>query len=316
METPSIETITAILRKHRNILYLEQIEQVELALIGQGEANINLLVTVNRSHRFNIRIGLRGKESERTLQSEFEVLQLLPSGIGPGVFALDFSQTHLPQPYLLLQYITGALKKTWDLADLQLHAHTLARLHQRKFDGHGPIGQLSEAPYDFLYRFDVALNYWQSHHPYLLEIPVVQRLFRPIRHFIVAHRDLFMALRHFTIVHGDLHPLNILFNGDQLCYIDWEMAAIGDPALDVSMIGWDIETSWQMELTGDHIRDFLDTYLALEPDDTLPQRREVWMIYTMFFDQLYHRTQIPNDVTGRQLYTVQQIESYLTQRFL
>ena len=65
METPSIETITAILRKHRNILCLEQIEQVELALIGQGEANINLLVTVNQSHRFNIRIGLRGAVGQK-----------------------------------------------------------------------------------------------------------------------------------------------------------------------------------------------------------------------------------------------------------
>jgi hypothetical protein len=36
----------------------------------------------------------------------------------------------------------------------------------------------------------------------------------------------------------------------------------------------------------------------------------------MFFDQLYHRTQISSDTTERQAYTVQQIEIYLTQRFL
>jgi hypothetical protein len=40
------------------------------------------------------------------------------------------------------------------------------------------------------------------------------------------------------------------------------------------------------------------------------------MVSTMFFDQLYHRTQIPSDSTGKQAYTVQQIETYLNARFL
>ncbi len=71
-----------------------------------------------------------------------------------------------------------------------------------------------------------------------------------------------------------------------------------------------------MELTGERLDSFLDTYLALEPDDTLRQRRDLWMVYTMFFDQMYHRTQISTDSTGKQAYTVRQIETYLTDRFL
>jgi aminoglycoside phosphotransferase (APT) family kinase protein len=316
MDAPTIETVTAIIRKHRDVLALAEIDHVASSVIGQGEASLNVLVTVNRSQRFNLRIGLRGKESERTLQAEFDMLQVVPEGIGPRAFVVDFSQTHLRQPYMLLEYIPGELKKTWDTEDLLAHARALARLHKRKFDRHGAISDLSNRSYDFLHRFDVALNYWQTHHPYLLDIAIVQRLLPPIRQFVNDHNDLFTSLRRFTIVHGDAHPLNVLFRGDRVYYIDWEQATIGDPACGVAMVGWDIATSWQMQLAGEQLDRFLDAYLSLEPDETLRERRDVWMVYTMCFDQMYHRTQIPTDSTGRQAHTVQQIETYLVDRFL
>ena len=68
MELPSLETIAAILQCHRNSLGLAQISQIETALLGQDEANLNVLVTVNQAQRFNLRIGLREAESERMLQ--------------------------------------------------------------------------------------------------------------------------------------------------------------------------------------------------------------------------------------------------------
>lgn len=313
---PTIETVTAIVEKHRDRLGLEQIEQVNTALIGRGEANLNVLVRVNQSQCFNLRIGLRNQESERNLQNEFEVLKIAPKEVGPSAFAIDFQQTNLPQPYILIEYIDGRLKQQWNLSDLQAHARTLAHLHQRKFCGHGAVHHLSNAPYDFVHRFDVAVNYWRIHHPYLFDIPIVKRLLPSIHKFVTLHNNLFMGLRHFTIIHGDAHPLNILFSNNRIRYIDWERAAIGDPASDIAMIGWDIATSWQMELTSEWFNSFLDTYLALEPDVTLCQRRDVWMVYTMFFDQMYHRTQMTPDLTDKHSYTVQQIETYLTTRFL
>ena len=316
MEPPSLETIAAILQRHRDSLGLEQVDQVETALLGQDEANLNVLVTVNQAQRFNLRIGLRDSESERTLQREYDVLQLVPAGIGPRAYVVDLSRTQLRQPYMLLDYLAGELKTTWEMSDLEAHARTLARLHQQKFAQHGATGHLSDQPYDFLHRFDTGVTYWQTHHPYLLDIPVVQRLLPAIRQFVGANTEPFAHLHRFTLVHGDAHPLNILFQGDRVAYIDWEWAAIGDPAQDIAMLGWDVATAWQLELTGERLDAFLDTYLALQPDDTLHLRRDLWMVSTMFFDQLYHRTQIATDTTGRQAYTVQQIESHLSARFL
>jgi len=316
MDIPPYETVAALIQCHRDSLRLEQVDQVETALLGQGEANLNVLVTVNQSQRFNLRIGLRKAESERTLQREYDLLQLVPAGIGPRTYGLDFSRRKLPQPYMVLDYLAGELKTAWDITDLEAHACTLARLHQQKFAQHGAIGQLSDPPYDFLHRFDTGVTYWQTHHPYLLDIPVVQRLLPAIRQHISDNNELFLDLRRFTLVHGDAHPLNILFDGDHISYIDWEWAAIGDPAEDIAMLGWDVATVWQMALIGERLDGYLAAYLVLEPDDTLRERRDLWMVSTMFFDQLYHRTQIPSDTTGKQAYTVQQIEAYLNNRFL
>jgi aminoglycoside phosphotransferase (APT) family kinase protein len=315
MQLPSHETIMVIVKHHRNTLHVEQIDHLDVSLLGQGEANLNVRVIVNQTQPFNLRIGLRNEASERTLQSEFDVLQLVPPGIGPHAFVVDVSRAYLPQPYSILQYLPGELKTAWSDMDLETHAHALAQLHHHKFDQHGSVDRLTDAEFDFLHRFEVALRYWQTYHSDLFYLPSVQRLLPAIRHFVTDHNKLFTELRAFTIVHGDLHPLNILFHGNHLCYVDWEGASIGDPAQDIAMIGWDIATAWQMELTGQRLDMFLDTYLSHEADPTLRLRRDLWMVYTMFFDHLYHRTQISTDSTGKQAYTVRQIEAYLTDRF-
>ncbi len=48
------------------------------------------------------------------------------------------------------------------------------------------------------------------------------------------------------------------------------------------MLGWDVATAWQMELRGERLDGFLAAYLALEPDETLRERRDLWMVSTMF----------------------------------
>ncbi len=212
MHIPSVETVTAIVKRHRGSLDVQQhIDDVEVELIGQGEANLNLLVTVNRSQSFNLRIGLRDTESETTLQREYDILQLVPEGLAPRVYVLDFTRADLNQPYVLLQYLDGAVKRQWSISDLHAHARNLARLHQRKFEQHGAVGNLSAATFDFRYRFEVALDYWQTHHAYLFDIPILQRLIPTIQQFVAANNHLFTDLRRFTIVHGDAHPLNIVF---------------------------------------------------------------------------------------------------------
>jgi len=54
--------------------------------------------------------------------------------------------------------------------------------------------------------------------------------YRPVRDWLHANRPL---IGREVVCHGDLHALNILIN-DSVAVIDWELAAIGDPAFDVA----------------------------------------------------------------------------------
>lgn len=315
MELPPIVTIRDIVQAQQAALGLKRVDGLAATLLGQGEANLNVLLTLDDGRQLNLRIGMRGAASAETLRREFAILRLAPAGSAPQAYAADFSERLLPAPYLLLEYLPGSSKTDWTTADLARHARSLARLHTRTFPYHGDAEQPTAPPFDMLQRFDVALDYWRRATPELLELAVSRRLLAPIRHFIAERQPLFAALNQFAVVHGDAHPLNVLFDGDQVRYIDWEWAALGDPAMDVAAIGWDISTAWQFELTGNRLERFLAAYQEQRADATLAERREVWMLFTMFFDQLYHRTQIAGDTTGRQAYTVERIEGYLLGRF-
>ena len=83
------------------------------------------------------------------------------------------------------------------------------------------------------------------------------------------------------------------------------------------MVGWDIATEpGIMKLAGQRLDMFLDTYLGHEVDSTLWQRRDVWMVYAMFFDYLYYRVRSSTDSAGTQSDNARQIEAYLAERFL
>ena len=313
MQLPSTETVEAIVKHHRDTLQVEQVDHVDVSLIGQGHANLNLRVTVNQAQHFNLRIGYRSrKKAEGKLQREIDALRLVPPGIGPRAFVIDLSRTYLPRPYSILEYLPGEVKTEWTDTDLEAHACTLAQLHRAEFDQCGRPGYLTDARLDIVHRFEADLHSWQAYRPDLFDLDSVQRLLPAIRHSITSRGKLFTDLCTFATVHGDLHPLNILFHDDHLYYIDWQWACVGDPAHDIAMIGWDVATTLRMKLTGRRLDLFLDTYLMHKVDPTLRQRRDVWMVYVMFFNYLYFCVEVRD--TGS--HNAHQIETYLTERFL
>lgn len=317
MQLPSCEIVKVIIEHHRHPLAVDQVDHVDVSFIGQGYANLNVRVIVNQAQQFNLRIGLKNNEkSARKLQNEFDVLRLVPVGIGPRAFIVDVSRTHLPRPYSILQYLPGETKTVWSDVDLETHARRLAQLHQRQFGQHGKFGRLTEAEFDILNHFEVDLHYWQTHYPARYDLATVQRLLPAIRQFVAGHIKLFTDLRAFTIVHNDLNMQNIVFHGNRLYFIDWQWARVGDPAQDIAAIGWDVAIPpGVMKLTGQRLDMFLDTYLGHKVDPTLRQRRDVWMVYQMFFACLFYRVWMSKDSTGTLSSNARQIEAYLNERF-
>ncbi len=316
-QTLDTQVAKSILNRHRDLLPFPVDGSVNLSSLGLGEAHHIIQVLSQDRQCVLIRIGLRGKESVKSLANEQAILDALPDGIGPSLYAWDLSCTNVSEPYAILEYCPGIFKTEWSSSDISRHAARLARLHSTRFAFHGPLhGEQNSAPFSLLRRFDVAYSYWEERQPDMLRQPLIRQVARGVRETFANRDHYFTQLTQFSLVHGDLHPLNIVISDKSMRYIDWEAAYVGDPAHDLSMLGWEIGTGWQIALDRESMQFFMREYQThTQSDESLDLRRDAWMLYTMFFDQIYHRTRIPHDTTGRQLFVVEQIEAYLAKRF-
>jgi aminoglycoside phosphotransferase (APT) family kinase protein len=317
---PYQDELARLLHAHSAALgIIGPITAVTTSLLGRGESHLSLRVDVNEQQCFTARLAYR-PDWDAQLAREFEYLTLLPSGIGPAPLYLDLSKRYVPYPCAILSFVRGASRSDWSSNDLQVHAATLARLHQAQAPHWGGIGDLRQRPFDMRQHFHAALAYWRTHHPDLFSLDVVARLVPRLDDYVTAHNDLFTALHSFSLVHGDMCVPNILFDNSAVRYIDWEWTEYGDPAVDITQLGWDIANPpWQLCLVQDRLDTFLAAYQAHRPDPTLRPRREVWMAYYKFFDHLHFRTRAAQQQDrSRQQYVaaVERIERALVAQFL
>jgi aminoglycoside phosphotransferase (APT) family kinase protein len=316
-QTLNTQVVKSILDRHRGLLPFPVDGSVKLSSPGVGEGHHIVQVLNQNQQSVLIRIGLRGEESVKSLANEQAILNALPEGIAPSLYAWDLSRTNVSEPYSILGYCPGIFKTEWSSSDISRHAAQLARLHSTRFASHGPLnGEQNSEPFSMLGRFDAAYSYWEERQPAMLRQSLIRQFGRHVREILADRDHYFTRLTRFSLVHGDLHPLNIVISDESMRYIDWESAYVGDPAHDISMLGWEIGTGWQIALDRDSMQFFMSEYQTLsDEDESLDQRRDSWMLYTMFFDQIYHRTRIPHDPTGKQRFVVNQIEGYLAKRF-
>ncbi len=232
---------------HNGLVHLVRANRVALGItdpiamlttttLGAGESNLSVCVEVNERQSFTARLAYRA-EGEAHLAREFAHLALLPSGVGPTPLHLDLSRRHVPYPCAILSFLPGAPRTEWSVDDLRAHAATLARLHRAQVPYWGGIGDEQRGPFDMRRRFQDSLAYWRTHHPALFEIDVVAQLVPRLDAYTAAHNSLFTSLSSFSLVHGDPCVPNIIFDDEEVRYIDWEWMGYGDPALDVAQLG-------------------------------------------------------------------------------
>ncbi|MDX1382164.1 MAG: phosphotransferase family protein [Thermoanaerobaculia bacterium] len=198
---------------------------------------------------------------EGTIATEFALLEGLHR-IGlevPEPLLLDVSGELLPEPYLVMERVTGSTA----VADAELPtalgrlADFLARLHAVELET-AALPPLPERE-----------DPWSSVLDHLPDDALGARL----RTALEARPAAFEPSRR-TLVHGDFWPGNVLWrDGEIAAVIDWEDAAIGDPLSDLACA--------RVELLCAHdetaMEAFSRDYLARAPVDTtdLP----IWEVY-------------------------------------
>ncbi|GHO94467.1 hypothetical protein KSF_045150 [Reticulibacter mediterranei] len=293
-------TLEQIICSQRAALGLQEaVETVTTTLLGAGESNISLRITVNGRHDFTLRIAYRS-DIEDNLAREFALLQQLAPGFGPTPLYLDTSKQSIPYAFALLSFIPGEIVSSWTAHHIQQHATKLARLHLSQVPYWNRSREaLRYEPFDMYQEFQAGLAYWRSHYPAIMEVEAVARLISPLAAYFQQHNDLFISLPSFSLIHADPCLPNILFTCDDVWYIDWEWTRYGDPAYDIAQLVWDIDNPpWQFALSAEQFALLLDTYLQQRPDPTLRERREVWMSYIQFFDHLHYRSRVQDLMTS------------------
>lgn len=300
---------------HGESLGINQYQSGSVRLLGRGESYFNFLVTINSQQQFNLRVWHRNNSDEQVIK-EFKLLQRIESPIAPKVWACDTSMKILPNPYFILEYLEGSEVSELSVSQVSELGRLLASLHQQRADsGQTPEG-LEHSPIDFVKLFTNGMGYWKKHESRIFELPVVKKLWPQISSYISNVSHFINERSGSSLVHGDVHKFNILNTNNGLKLIDWEMAHSGDPALDLSKLIWPIETHWQWADASNALQRLIGSYQNNCEDPTMPQRVDAWQVYTMFFDQLYHRTQIDESLDYcPNKFTVEQIEAYLFARF-
>lgn len=171
------------------------------------------LVTLSNGERYVLR-----QQNERATnyginyQQEAKLLKLIkPLNIAPEPIYFDEESS-------LLYWIEGDIPKTFSFQLLEHLAKHLARLHT--FDYQAVSSSTFIAKLDLAERCQYL---WDK-------LPLANRKklpfsnnFQPIIPFAQS------------ICHHDIHLGNLIEQGDQLFLIDWEYAAISDPALDIAL---------------------------------------------------------------------------------
>ncbi len=283
--------ILAILRFYRASLPLSGPgESVELTMLGIGESNVMLLIVLANQPPLTMRIAYREDLADQYLPHEFHLLQQLPTGLGPHPFVLDMSRQFLPYPFALLSFVPGTPLVDYSAELLRAHARKIALMHQQESTGWTTREKLqSTDPFDFLQMFQRNVARLSSLYPDIFADATIQHLLPCLTEYFAAHNHLFTALTRFPLIHGDLCAPNILVHEGNVSYIDWEYSRYGDGALDFAQLAWDIANPpWQIQLTGQPLEAFFQTYLELRPDPTFFARYQVWIVNIKFIDAITH----------------------------
>lgn len=211
-----------------------------LTPIGQGCTNSNYRLQLNDAYYF-VRIAPSSAiELGASMEIEYEVLQAL--------YGLHIS----PQPLFLnsnrqimvTEFISNAHEA--DLSDPSTRQQAFTLLHQ--IEESGIFLTRTYQPYeDILHLVDLA----QFYHD-----PICEKL---IREVLPAIKIIEQKLSSDTLSHFDLHHGNILTDGTQVWFIDWEYATMADRFL--SLASMSSTENWNDEQMKIALAEYLPSFI-------------------------------------------------------
>ncbi len=234
---------------HRAQVGFRPDEPLAIAMLAQGEYNLNYLVTGGaRQVVARINTGTQIGAGDQ-IGYEYRALEFLrPAGIAPHPFLLDNSGVTIPYGFLVEEYFPG---RPLDYAtDVPLAARTIAALHTLPTDGNP----------DFLVVPDPLTGSWQEAKGFLDVFfatddadPTVKRIFERVLIALAdtaaRQQDRFRPEER-VIIHTDVQAHNFVVGdpaAERAKLVDWEKPMLDDGSYDLCHFLTPTSTLWKMD---------------------------------------------------------------------
>ncbi|TYP71888.1 aminoglycoside phosphotransferase (APT) family kinase protein [Paenibacillus methanolicus] len=197
-------------------------ELVGYEALGGGLCNETYKVQTKQK-AYVLRINSRQNEYlNLTRRSEIEVMKkAYRAGFAPQVIADD-----RPEHYVVTEFIEGRMLEKADLADENIKTMIMDRLKVI----HGMDGQdRTCTPYDLIHGYLKGADSFQVKRP-----DGLNRLLDRVDK--IAHQRSNDKAYNNKFCHNDSFLVNMIYTGDQLQIIDWELSGIGDVFFELTLI--------------------------------------------------------------------------------
>jgi len=275
-----------------------------MEILGVGESGTAILdnnIVIKTTHR-----------KSRNIENQSKAMKLVPRGLAPK---LIYSQKKI----IKYEFVKGVVPTKLTTEQLIVHAKQLAKLHKIRSN---KIGRLIDAKKGNFSLYKAIISEWRS---YCKES--FASFYRPIYYILkeeIHAKDSLFTSRKTNLTHADCSLTNMIVNGVNITYIDWELASYEDSAKDV--VGFYRKYAmkpWTQKLSKKEEDLFISTYEKYSHDKTIRERVELFHDYHAFIDALYFEWKIKNfDKQKTRVLTkkgydkeLQKIKKYLIKKF-
>lgn len=255
--------------KLKSIVGLSDVTRDKITNLPGGDYNFNYRVETDAADVV-IRLCIEPQSGRADqIAYEYRTLQILePAGVTPRPLFIDESRTIFPYDILVEQYIDGG-HLVFSIDSVRRVAKAMAQLHSIPIpEKSGLIARANplREQYDAAQRDLERYSTRHSINPEILRIGA--ELLRRVQSVLPTVEHLF---RPTSIIHTDPNPANIIDNGNQVYFIDWEQGRIDDPSYDVGAFFSDVLNRWASPriLTHDEKNSFLETYTTEMGNDSI-----------------------------------------------
>lgn len=302
MENPSInQLVEYVTLLSPEILGRVSTDEVQLTQLAGGHHNVNFLIDIGdpSAKRYVLRFHPSDQDGNDVVAAEYAQLKKLNGLLAPKAIHLG-KPDFLSSSVMIMEFVPGVHKSYSDLnpSEIRQLANGLATIHlfgEEWYQSHPEevlrLGTYMDAAHAVITAWTVEPLAKIARGQYPEATLLVQMALTRLEADLKRESAAFAGVTR-SLIHSDPNPENVIWHEKGITFVDWSGAGIGDPADEISFM-----------FVGNAVSDefkwvFMEEYLGLRPDASLPVRIEVYVLKSLIEDLVWVMSQLERERLG------------------